>query len=226
MAYDENYATPNFFRDLKWLFKPFVRAIIRAASLKPGSRVLDAGCGQGLFTALFAEAGMDALGVDLSEVGIRSANEHFAATGARFEVGDILRLPYARTFDLVFSRSLSLYNTQDFASNPHVSQQLARYVANGGMFVFDYYTRLAPAKQTSSASWRYHSLDDGKKHFSCFHDSQCFFSTRMECGLLREWSFSAPISLASSALSRMFGVGGELVAFVPAQPAQARRAEA
>ena len=54
-TYDRFYRQPNYFHYRDWLYRPFIRALIKAAGLKRGSRVLDVGCGQGFFTALFAD---------------------------------------------------------------------------------------------------------------------------------------------------------------------------
>ena len=64
-TYNRFYRQPNYFQYRDWLYRPFIRALIKAAGLKRGSRVLDVGCGQGFFTALFADEGMDSLGADI-----------------------------------------------------------------------------------------------------------------------------------------------------------------
>ena len=165
---------------------------------------------------MFAEAGMDSLGVDLSAVGIDAARREQAASGARFEVGDVLNLPYARSFDLVFCRSLSLYNGADFASAIEPSRRLLGYVAPSGQFVFCYHSKLARRKQAKSPAWRYHDLQDLQRHFARFDGARCLFSTRIDCLLLGRHGLSDAASGASAALSRGLGIGGELLAFVPA----------
>jgi len=210
-AYNTNYSTPNYFGDKRWLYKPFVRALVSEAGLAPGASVLDAGCGQGFFSALIAEEGMDVLGVDLSEVGIEAARRAYGKL-ARFEVGDILQLPADRKFDCVFTRSCSLYNTMGFAEDTSVTDYLLRHVAQGGVLVFDYYTRLS-ARQISS-TWRYHTLADAGSHFSRYDNARIRFSVRLETRLLGRHSFLPAMSSLSALLSRTTGIGGELVAFV------------
>src|SRR5260370_16966353 len=58
-------------------------------------RVLDSGCGTGEHTLLAAAHGADATGVDGSGLAIGRARQKAAERGlvARFEVGDVLRLP-------------------------------------------------------------------------------------------------------------------------------------
>lgn len=73
--YNEAYRYPNFFRHRRWIFRPFIRALAKKARLARGSTVLDVGCGQGFFTSLFSELGMQTSGVDISSEAIRSATQ-------------------------------------------------------------------------------------------------------------------------------------------------------
>ena len=60
--------------------------------LRPGARVLDAGCGTGLPTArILADAGCDVLGVDISETVLALARRN--VPGARFERMDMATMP-------------------------------------------------------------------------------------------------------------------------------------
>jgi len=196
------------------LLRPFVRALLARAGLPKQATLLDAGCGQGLFTSLFAERGIDALGVDLSSVGIESARSIYATSSAKFEIGDVLHLPYEGMFDCVFTRSCSLYNHDDFAADRSVTERLMRYLKPGGVLIFDYYTRLAPERKSSS--WRYHTLEEAHDHFAGFSGAMVRFSTRIECRVLGRFAFGSAVSRLATALSRATGVGGELIAFVRA----------
>jgi SAM-dependent methyltransferase len=211
-TYDQKYRTPNFFGDRLWLYRPFVAELVRKAELNAGSRLLDAGCGQGFFTALFAEQGVKALGVDVSSVGIEAANQAYHTSGARFEVGDVLRLSPQEKFDCVFTRSCSLYNSDEFAWDTAVTERLLSYVRPGGVLIFDYYTRLA--RNARADTWRYHSLSQAQEHFSKFRSSEVYFSLRLDAKLLGRIVFSRAATRFASVLSTKFDLGGELVAFV------------
>ena len=211
-AYDQKYKTPNYFRDRGWLYRPFVKALVRKAKLGSGARLLDAGCGQGFFTALFAEQGIDALGVDLSSVGIDAAKRLYEFSPARFTAGDILQLPFEEQFDCVFTRSCSLYNTTLFSHDTSVTDQLIRYVQPGGVLIFDYYTRLSESARAEG--WLYHSVAQVKEHFAKFRNAEVYFSLRVEARLLGSFAFSTGTSYIASLLSRTAGIGGELVVFV------------
>lgn len=69
-----------------------------------GKDVLDAGCGVGYGTAYLAERARRAVGVDLSGEAIDYARRRYGAHNVRYEIGDLLELPFADgSFDVVCS---------------------------------------------------------------------------------------------------------------------------
>ena len=186
---------------------------MKKAKLKPGARVLDVGCGQGFFSGLFSELGLMTRGVDISVEAVRSAERDYASRLARFEVGDVSALPYEGTFDCVFARGLSLYNSDEFAGARQITDVLLAYLKPGGVMIFDYYSKLCPSKK--SGSWIYHSLSDVKRHFSSYPGARVYFSLRLETLVFGSWSFCGPFTRLAGLISRSTGVGGELIAFVP-----------
>ena len=80
-----------------------------ALTLRPGSRILDAGCGTGQFALAFADRGCRVVGVDLSPAMIARArahaNERSAERSVEWREGDLTRLVDAdATFDAVHAR--------------------------------------------------------------------------------------------------------------------------
>src|SRR5581483_10439380 len=147
-----------------WLYRPFVRAIIRKAKLRTGCTVLDVGCGQGFFTGLFTSFGFKAVGVDLSQEGLRCAREDYGSSGALFEFGEAVALPHLGEFDCVFVRGLSLYNRPTLEFTHDVTAALLGYLKPGGMMIFAYGTNLCSRKKKDS--WEHHSLSHAKQYFS------------------------------------------------------------
>jgi SAM-dependent methyltransferase len=79
---------------------PGYEAALERVALEPGQRVLDVGCGVGVFLGLVAGRGAEPHGIDASEALIDLARERLA--GADLRVGDMESLPYDdATFDLV-----------------------------------------------------------------------------------------------------------------------------
>src|SRR5262245_38306402 len=97
-------------------------------------RVLDAGCGNGSFTASLAEAGFDMYGVDLSPSGIEVARETYPDLQfRRASVYDDFSavFPGVTTFDAIVSIEVieHLYNPREFVRRVHASLE------PGGVFV-------------------------------------------------------------------------------------------
>jgi SAM-dependent methyltransferase len=211
-AYDAKYATRHYFRYREWLYRPFVRALVRKAALNTRSRVLDVGCGQGFFSSLFADFGLTAVGIDISSEAIRSACTLYGGT-ATFEQRDVLSMSDAAAYDCVFARGLSLYNSPNFSTCRDTTIVLLHYLKENGVMIFDYHTNLSSTKGTKS--WIYHSLADAKQHFSAFPGAEVYFTLRFETLVLGRWAFCPLLTRLSSWLSRTLGIPGELVAFVP-----------
>lgn len=211
--YDDKYRLANYFRYRRWLYRPFVKALIKKADLTAGCRVLDVGCGQGFFSSLFSDLGLKPVGVDVSAEAIHSAKRDYSFSGASFEIGDALSLGCKDPYDCVFARGLSLYNLKDLEGARDVTDVLLRYLNPGGVLIFDYYTNLNGRKK--SESWIYHSLMDATRHFSSYPGAEVYFSLRIEMLVFGSWALSFPFTVLSAFISRSLGIGGELIAFVP-----------
>jgi SAM-dependent methyltransferase len=195
------------------MFQPFVQALAQKAQLPRQSKIIDLGCGLGLFTSLFAELGFQTLGVDLSTEAIKSAKQQYSSTGAKFEVGDVLSLPYKNSFDCAFVRSFTFYNVPDFASTRHITEIFLSYLKPGGTFIFLHSTKLSPLKKRDP-NFIYQSYDSLKSHFSSFPQAKTFFSVRVDTLLLHSLAFSPPLTGLNILMSKCTGFGGDLIAIV------------
>jgi SAM-dependent methyltransferase len=75
--------------------------------VKAGDRVVDAGCGLGRFVAALADNGVDAVGVDISEIAIAAAKREYP--GPTYYVADLMQPlpPELKGFDGLVSLSSS-----------------------------------------------------------------------------------------------------------------------
>lgn len=103
--YDERYARPGLY----WGSKPtrLARDVVRIARSLPRAlrSLVDLGSGEGRDSIYFARHGFQALGVDISSVGVRKADQRAARLGvkARFRVGDMRTYRLSSPVDVVFS---------------------------------------------------------------------------------------------------------------------------
>ncbi len=79
---------------------PTYEAALERVGPKPGDRVLDVGCGAGVFLGLVADRGAQPFGIDASEALVELARTRVPSADVR--VGDMEALPYENdAFDLV-----------------------------------------------------------------------------------------------------------------------------
>jgi ubiquinone/menaquinone biosynthesis C-methylase UbiE len=113
-----------------------LRAMIGDLPVRPGDRVLDMPCGDGVYSVLLAEkvgSGGGVVGVDLSESYLAMARMRAeqSAAGARacFQAGDIAALPFDdNTFDMIWCAQ-SMYSLPDPLG---ALRELRRVVRPGG----------------------------------------------------------------------------------------------
>lgn len=207
--YDVFYEEKNPFGYKEWIYKPYLKSLLAKAGLKPGSTILDVGCGQGFFSNLLRNCGMRVTGVDISDTGVRAASKNYGSSDIRFVAADINTMPAGSAFDCVFVRSLSLYNVEDFSGNHDVTDRLMQYVKRGGVFIFAYNTNLKFTNR--GGPWRYHTLRQGRQHFASYSNVKCFFTLKIDAVILRTLAFNYLFSKVNSILSSLFGIGGEIV---------------
>src|ERR1700722_1355786 len=69
-----------------------IDSFVRLTGLEPGARVIDLGCGSGVFTHLLSRCGYDAAGLDISPKLLELARRKYP--DLKFDQGDVEALPY------------------------------------------------------------------------------------------------------------------------------------
>jgi 2-polyprenyl-3-methyl-5-hydroxy-6-metoxy-1,4-benzoquinol methylase len=114
--------------------------------VRPGSRVLDVGCGVGRWSALLAKRGAHVTGMDLSPTMIdearRRAEAHGVRDRCRFLVQDLAQLDAGEQFDLVLGVTV-LQHILDAVSLRDAMQRMTAHLAPGGRMVL---LEAAPAR--------------------------------------------------------------------------------
>lgn len=117
--------------------------LISSGTLKPGDRVLDLGCGPGLYASRIAEKGMRVTGVDISEgslnYAIAQAKEK--ALYIEYRIMNFLEMDYDREFDAVLQTNGEI-NTFSDSVRDDLLARVHRALKPGGRLIFDATTRV------------------------------------------------------------------------------------
>ncbi|PBB28985.1 SAM-dependent methyltransferase [Mesorhizobium sp. WSM3882] len=119
-------------------------AICELLSLRPGSSVLELGCGYGRITNRLAEKGVQVTGVDISPILLEKAELDAAERRVNVEyvLGDMRSLPWRDRFDSVFMW-FTTFGYFDEADNERVLHEAASSLRKGGRLLIDQDNRLA-----------------------------------------------------------------------------------
>lgn len=135
--FDSPYYYQLYFKRNKAEAVEFIDKLIDYLQPKPGSMMLDVGCGKGRYSIQLASKGFDVTGIDISEHSITKAlkkeNDHL-----HFFLHD-MRLPFCiNYFDYAFNffTSFGYFNTRREHDNS--IRTISQSLHPGGIFVIDY----------------------------------------------------------------------------------------
>ena len=122
--------SPTDYREHAGFVPALGATILSMLAPRPGERILDLGCGDGVLTRQIAAAGAIVVGVDASPEMVDAA----AATGLDAHVADARHLTFSGEFDAVFSNAV-LHWIHDADA---VLAGVARALKSGGRFVAEF----------------------------------------------------------------------------------------
>jgi ubiquinone/menaquinone biosynthesis C-methylase UbiE len=106
--------------------------VFRLLDLQPGEKILDAGCGTGIFTLDYLAQGAEVVGLDISEPMLRLAKEKAAGYPFSIVKGDMLYLPFK---DNAFDKVVSVTALEFIADGRKAVDELFRVTRPGGRIV-------------------------------------------------------------------------------------------
>jgi 2-polyprenyl-3-methyl-5-hydroxy-6-metoxy-1,4-benzoquinol methylase len=104
----------------------------------PGSRILDAGCGTGSYSVELAKRGYVVAGLDSSAqlISVARAKAQQARIPVIFQLGDILKLPSAPSYDGILCRGV-LNDVIDAPGRQEAFSSFARALRKEGILILD-----------------------------------------------------------------------------------------
>jgi SAM-dependent methyltransferase len=137
-------AAPAYLATFADATRPFCEAILDAAAIGPGMRMLDLACGPGLLAIAAAGRGADASGLDFSPAMLALARA--ASPGTTFCEGDAEAMPIA---DAAFDAVVSSFGVHHFPRPAAALAEAHRILRPGGRLAFT--TWAEPAR---NVAWR------------------------------------------------------------------------
>ena len=117
--------------------KSLIDALLKELGPKPGSTMLDLGCGTGRHSKYLASKGFKVLGMDLAFSSIREAKK-YESPSLRFVHAD-MRQPFGKNrFDYVFNFFTSFGYCKRRGENENIVQHIMASLKPRGTVVFDY----------------------------------------------------------------------------------------
>jgi len=112
---------------------------IASLALPERARLLDIGCGPGLYTKRLAEHGLEVTGIDFSERSIAYAKEHDQKS--EYDVQDYLAMKYESAFDIV-TLIYCDYGALIPGEREELLHRIHKALKPDGLFLFDVFTPL------------------------------------------------------------------------------------
>jgi SAM-dependent methyltransferase len=122
--------------------------------VKAGDRVLDLGCGPGLYASRLCERGMTVTGIDISPRSIEYAMQSAGENGLEIEYiqGNFFDIEYPGEYDV----TMQIYGELNTFSDTMRDIFLARIhdaLTDSGLFIFDVSTRVQRLKEGAQNHW-------------------------------------------------------------------------
>ena len=145
----ENILRRPFYREFAWAYdliitRPvssqcdFIEDMLSQRGVLPNSRILDAGCGTGNYSAELARSGYITKGLDISTELVSEATRKFGdiSLPLTFKIGDVLELSSEPKYDGILCRGV-LNDITDDISRQEVFFSLAHALRKDGVLILD-----------------------------------------------------------------------------------------
>ncbi|MDA3734158.1 class I SAM-dependent methyltransferase [Niameybacter massiliensis] len=159
----------------------FIQSVIKEHGIEP-KLICDLGCGTGTMCELFADRGLDVIGIDGSEEMLMIAREKEleAGRGILYLMQDMTEFELYGTVDVIYSSCDSINYLMEEEKVLSMFKWVNNYLEKDGLFIFDvnlphkYKTLLGDkvfAEQTEEAAYIWENFYDEKQQINEFYVS-------------------------------------------------------
>ncbi len=118
-----------------------------------GSRILDLGCGPGLYTKRLSSSGYDVTGIDYSRRSIGYAKEHDSKT--KYICMNYLDLNFVGSFDTITLIYYD-YGAMTATERKTLLEKVYRALRPGGTFILEVFTEILQKGKKDTTAWKFH----------------------------------------------------------------------
>jgi SAM-dependent methyltransferase len=131
-----------------------IQHLLQSGLLISGMKVLDLGCGPGLYAERLCCAGIEVVGIDISQRSIDYAKKHAEESGLKIEYNclNFFDMDYTEEFDAVIQVYGELCTFSD-EKRDILLKLIRRVLKKEGIFIFDVSTRAQRMKDGLKNSW-------------------------------------------------------------------------
>ncbi len=131
-----------------------VQHLVSSGILKPGYRLLDLGCGPGLYSSRLAMKGLKVTGIDISQRSLNYARRHAKKKGLNIEycLMNFFDIVFNEEFDAVLQTHGEL-NTFSDEKRDELLSKLHKALKPGGLLIFDVTTRAQRKRAGLKNGW-------------------------------------------------------------------------
>jgi len=131
-----------------------IEHLVSSGVLKQGNRVLDLGCGPGLYSSRLCQKGMKVTGIDFSERSIDFAIKYAEEKGLdiNYRCINFFDIDYSEEFDVVMQIYGELCTFSD-EKRDELLVKIYNALKTGGLFIFDVSTRAQRKKAGLKNNW-------------------------------------------------------------------------
>lgn len=132
-----------------------VEHLLASGLVKSGFQLLDLGCGPGLYAQRLAKAGVEVVGVDISQRSLGYARQQAREAGVRVDyiLQNFLDLNFREEFDAVLQVYGELCVFSD-DKRDRLLQKVHQALRPEGVFIFDVSTRVSRDARSPQNNWR------------------------------------------------------------------------
>ncbi|MEQ8525109.1 class I SAM-dependent methyltransferase [Gracilimonas sp.] len=136
--------------------------VVNLTSTVQVKKVLDIGCGTGIYTKIFNDLGYDCRGIDFANSAIEKAKTQFP--DCDFLQHDATNIQIQDKFDMLFVSGFSPFNTTNFEATQQIINRWSSCLEDEGViFILG---RTDFSGMESSSGWFYHTHDQIKTMFA------------------------------------------------------------